>query len=101
MLLLTAWLTHPGLHVAGATMLLDVAVWKGRARLLPAPSITGGRIATLALVLVVNLLGLLAVALPNDDPFAITLTAFDGIFTILALLLPPARRRAAGDRGGR
>ena len=101
MLLLTAWLTHPGLHVAGATVLLDVVVWKGRARLLPTPFIAGGRIATLALILVVNLLGLLAVALPNDDPFAITLTAFDGIFTLLALLLSPARRRGAGDRGDR
>ena len=99
MLALTAWLTHPGLHVAGATALLDVVVWKGRARLFPAPSIAGGRIAAFALVLVINLLGLLAVALPNDDPFAITLMAFDGILALFTLLLSPyAGRHVTGGR---
>ncbi len=53
-----------------------------------------GRPATLMVLLALNILGLTAVLLANDDPFATTLTSFDGIFTLIALLLAPFTKRS-------
>ena len=92
-LALIPWITHPGLQVAGATILLDMVLWKERRHLLKSPAMPMGRLATLILVLMLNILGLIAVLLANDDPFAITLTSFDGIYTLITLLLAPFTKR--------
>ena len=98
-LALIPWITHPGLQVAGATILLDMVLWKERRHLLkssamPAmPTMPMGRLTTLILVLMLNILGLIAVLHANDDPFAITLTSFDGILTLITLLLTPFTKR--------
>ena len=50
------------------------------------------------LVLVLNILGLIAVLLTNDDPFVITLASFDGIQTVIGLLLAPCAQGRSNRR---
>jgi len=86
--LLYPYLTHPGLHVAGATVLLDVLLvqrWYKEQRKNTLSRTT--RYTLLSLLITCSILGLTAVLMENDDPFAMTLTTLEGCLSVLLLLL--------------
>lgn len=76
-LLLVHFATHPGLHVAGVTVLLDLMIWKRE---------PFHAIRPLIVILLLNLLALLVIAFGND-PVELWLTAFYGIYIILLLVV--------------
>ncbi len=88
-LLLRNYLTHPGLHVAGSTLLLDVVGIRPlrsayrRARRTLSPTI----VASIVIMLLFNGMGLLAVVWANDDAFAMTVSAVQGVIALLLLLV--------------
>lgn len=75
---LTGFTTHPGLHVAGVTALLDLMVWK-REHLQHSR-----QLVWLGLL---NLLAVLVIAF-GSDAVELWLTGFYGIYTILLLAVP-------------
>lgn len=86
--LLQGYLTHPGLHVAGATFLLDIILLKHwfseRTSVMRQSRLA--LISFIVITVVANILGLLAVFLSNDDPFAMTIGTLEGCLSVLLLL---------------
>ena len=82
------YITHPGLHVAGATVLLDVVLLRWRRRTQnPIRRARVTRYSFLTVLTVANVLGLAAVLLENDDPFAMTVATMEGCLSVLLLLV--------------
>ncbi len=88
-LLLRNYLTHPGLHVAGSTLLLDVVgIRPLRSTYLRARrTLSSPIVASIAIMLLLNGMGLLAIVLANDDAFAMTISAVQGVIALLLLLV--------------
>lgn len=87
-ILLRNYLTHPGLHVAGSTLLLDIIMaryaWTHRLHM------QRSRLAIISLAFVFlasNLTGLYAVAQENDDPLAMTVASCEECFSVMTLLM--------------
>ena len=80
-LLLAQFATHPGLHVAGVTVLLDVLIWRRESL---------RSIFHLGLMVVLNLVALLVIAFGND-PVELWLTAFYGMYAILLVAVPRSK----------
>ena len=76
-LLLGGYTTHPGLHLAGATVLMDLMTWR-RIRRLTLP--------LLALVVVMNVIALVVI-LVGHDPAELWLSGVYGLYAILLLLM--------------
>ncbi|KPV41585.1 hypothetical protein [Alicyclobacillus ferrooxydans] len=76
-LLLGGYITHPGLHLAGATVLLDLITWRRIRRL---------TIPLLILVVVMNLIAFVVI-LVGRDPAELWLSGVYGLYAILLLLL--------------
>ena len=88
-LLLRNYLTHPGLHVAGSTLLLDVVgIRQLRSAYLSARrTLSSPIVASILIMLLLNVIGLLAVVFANDDAFAMTVSAVQGVIALLLLLV--------------
>jgi len=86
-LILHNYLTHPGLHVAGATALLDVILaryWFSDHHNIKRSAIT--LVSFAAILVLANILGIIAVLLNDDDPFAMTIGTMEGCLSVLLLL---------------
>lgn len=86
-LFLQGYLTHPGLHVAGATVLLDLLL----ARYWWTDHVTFRRSTLAATILVAtfvvaSVVGLTAVLMNNDDPFAMTTGTIEGCLSVLLVI---------------
>lgn len=80
-LLLAQFATHPGLHVTGVTVLLDVLIWKRESL---------RSVFHAGLILALNLLALLVIAF-GSDPVELWLTAFYGMYAILLVAVPRSK----------
>lgn len=86
-LLLRQYLTHPGLHAAGATVLLDILLYRyAQGTKVAADGWTARAWILLLLLAAANLLGLTAVLLENDDPYAMTVATAEGCLSVLLVL---------------
>lgn len=76
--LLTGFTTHPGLHVAGVTVLLDLIVWK-REHL--------HHTRQLILLGLLNVFAIFVIAFGSDS-VELWVTGFYGIYSILLVAIP-------------
>ena len=87
-LLLSGWMTHPGLHLAGVTILLDLLLWPRFVRT--------GSIIVAALALVLNVLALI-VLLVGGAQGELWLSGLNGLFALLLLIFSHAGTANRGD----
>ena len=76
-LLLVQFATHPGLHVAGVTILLDVLIWKREL-------VSSTR--QWVVILCLNIIAVVVIAF-GSDPVELWLTGFYGMYVMLLLLV--------------
>lgn len=76
-LILGGFATHPGIHVAGAALLLNLAVWRRATR---------GTAIHIIVMLLLDIVALITIIV-GTDPFELWLSTFYGLTAILLLIL--------------